>query len=149
MCLRFSADDRFVNSAILGLQFNKALKTPFQKHIQLRFKKLEVWFFSYQLSKSSKLYLLMQAFRHSILNKSQFLYSRLFLFPGRKREQAFLFFRRLQTVSKQGHSLTGSLTIEDNCNLRFIGNLWCLYQLSRGDAFFSSRLLAVVNISLF
>ncbi|XP_067055563.1 uncharacterized protein [Acropora muricata] len=37
-----SADDRFVNSAILGLQFNKALKTPFQKHIQLQFKKLEV-----------------------------------------------------------------------------------------------------------
>ncbi|XP_068722401.1 uncharacterized protein [Montipora capricornis] len=37
-----SSNDGFVNSAILGMQFNKPLKTPFKKPIQLRFKKLQI-----------------------------------------------------------------------------------------------------------
>ena len=43
-CFSFSLDNVFVNSLILGVQFNKLPQTPFKKPIKLRFNKLKVSF---------------------------------------------------------------------------------------------------------
>lgn len=90
-------------------------------------------------------------FNTEYTHKFQFLHIGLFLFPGQKRKQAFLFLRRLQAVSKLGHALIVGFTVEDNYNVSFIRQLTvslsCNFQEEMDP--FSSHLLAIVNISVF